>query len=157
MCDSTKHWTSLVFKWSKVIRSPNGLVFECHFNKELPFEHRTRQKFVIQVFVNQIPTVCTIIFLPSFSVLQSGGPHATVSQPVLALANYFWQLKTCLTRNHAHHITGSCKFNWKKESTYPLIWCQRICLYIKSYSPSKVAMEWCNIPLIFHLTRTKNH
>ena len=42
--------------------------------------------------------------LPSISVLQSGGPHATVSQPVLALSANFWKLKACVTRNHANHF-----------------------------------------------------
>ena len=53
----SEYRTSLVFNWSKVVRSPNGLLFECHLNTglnfvrysngglntELPFEYRTSE------------------------------------------------------------------------------------------------------------------
>ena len=60
------------------------------------------------------------------------------------------------------------KFNWKKKSTYPRVWCQRICLSVclsvcYQIGP-QLSQDWqkrmgwnffCNY-LIFHLTRTKN-
>ena len=69
----SEYQTSLVFEWLKVVRSPNGLLFECHLNTGLNFvrysDHhlntgqvkvRYSDVSVIQMFVIQIPAVVEI-------------------------------------------------------------------------------------------------
>ena len=71
----SEYRTSLVFKWSKVVRLPNGLLSECHLNTGLNLVWYSDHHFntghlnneqvkvcysdvsVIQIFVIQIPTV----------------------------------------------------------------------------------------------------
>ena len=47
-----EYWTSLVFKWLKVVQLPNSMLFECHLNTKLNLDVS-----IIQMFVIQIPTV----------------------------------------------------------------------------------------------------
>ena len=90
----SEYRTSLVFKWSKVVRSLNSPLFECHLNTGLNFvrysdhhlntgpvikwwfEYQTtiwipeKWKFNIQMFAIQIPKYF-LIFLPFLNWLQS--------------------------------------------------------------------------------------
>ena len=39
----SEYRTCLVFEWSKVVWSPNSLVFKCHLSTSLPFEYQTSE------------------------------------------------------------------------------------------------------------------
>ena len=53
---------------------------------------------------------------------------------------------------------GGSKFNWKKKSTYPCIWCQRICLSVVNSDPNYLRTgktEWAKQK--FRTSMAKTH